>query len=256
MLTSDSQSFVSSRAVAAVTAYLEDFLADPQAFRGQQLRGGGPVAEFEAMLADRCGFPYCVATCNATTALMGAALAFGVRGKTAWFPTEHWEGSVAALRVMGAGIRRYGLGEVSRPRGKYPAGKQAILFVDASQDRTAIHRWFGDPSALIVEDSSRIPGVTVDPMQKSDADVQVLSFGPGKPLGLGEGGAILFRSRTLYRRFVAFATHPERTTSWSNSPPRLPNLYVNARIHPLAALMGIALLSKLDDCPAINNLWR
>ena len=230
-----------SAAVARVAAYLADFLDAPEAFRGQQLRGGGPVAEFEALLAERCGFPYCVATSNATTALMGLALASGIRGKTAWFPKDHWEGSVAALRLMGARIRRYGT--IRRPRGRDASGC-AWLVVSACQDKGATRRWLNDSKSLIVEDSSRLPGISTDGRLLSQADVQVLSFGPGKPLSLGEGGAILFRSRALYRRFVACATHPERSASETGSTSKAPNLCLNGRIHPLAAVMGIAALRQ------------
>ena len=209
MSTSDSLSVVSSRAVAAVTSYLEDFLADPQAFRGQQLRGGGPVAEFERMLADRCGFPYCVATCNATTALLGLAAMIRVNGRTVWFPESHWEGSVSAFRLMGARIRTY-----NAERDSFQPLQRArfapVVIVSKCADVEVIRATTGGLNCLIVEDSSRIPGITADTHEFSKADIQVLSFGPGKPMCLGEGGAVLFRTRTLHDRFVSRAMHPER----------------------------------------------
>lgn len=233
-----SNSSNSSRAVAAVTAYLEDFLADPQAFRGQQLRGGGPVAEFESLLADRCGFPYCVAICNATTALIGLAAIFKVRGRTVWFPNSHWEGSISAFRLMGASIRRYDPHGDARLRGCH---RSSIVIVP-EQTEVELIRQRAEPSrCAIVEDSPRLPGLTTT--ATSQADIQVLSFGPGKPFSLGEGGAILFKAKNLYEKFVALTMHPERMTSETGRFTQLPRTCLNARIHPLAALIGVAQLS-------------
>lgn len=238
----ESQTSDSSRAVAAVTAYLEDFLADPQAFRGQQLRGGGPVAEFERILADRCRFPYCVATCNATAALLGLAAMFRVSGKTIWFPKSHWEGSVSAFRLMGAKIRFYDTEVGTFPR-LQRATLASFVIVSKCADVGMIRATIGCPKCLIVEDSSRIPGTSADRQEYSEADIQVISFGPGKPLCLGEGGTILFRTRRLYDRFISCSMHPERTTDATRRAPCVPPRCLNARIHPLAAIMGINALS-------------
>lgn len=240
---SESLSSNSSKAVAAVTAYLEDFLPDTQAFRGQQLRGGGPVAEFERTLADRCGFPYCVATCNATTALLGLAAMFRIGGKTVWFPKSHWEGSVSAFRLMGAKIRFYDT-EVGTFPHLQSATVAPFVIVSKCADVGMIRAATGCPKCLIIEDSSRIPGVTADRKECSEADIQVLSFGPGKPLCVGEGGAILFRTRKLHDRFISCAMHPERIADATGRAPRVPPRCLNARIHPVAAILGIEALSS------------
>lgn len=236
---SESLSSNSAKAVAAVTAYLEDFLLDPQAFRGQQLRGGGPVAEFERTLADRCGFPYCVATCNATAALLGLAELFRVSGKTIWFPKSHWEGSVSAFRLMGARIRRYVEQGDSLLRGH---DQTSIVIASEHADANLIRQRAESPQCTIIEDSARLPGWTTS--TTSQADIQVLSFGPGKPLSLGEGGAILFRTKKLYLSFVSLAMHPERIAAEGEAAPRFPRACLNARIHPVAAIIGSAILAE------------
>lgn len=233
-----------SPAIARVASYLTDLLTDPEAFRGQQVRGGGPVAEFEALLAERCGFPYCVATCNATTALMGLALALHARGRTVWFPKSHWEGSVSAMRIMGARIRRYD------PHGteQFRRGdRNFIVVVPEVADVEPIRQWLGAPSCTIIEDSSHLPGWTTGFVDISTADIQVLSFGPGKPMSLGEGGAILFRSDSLWRQFIKHAMHPERTAAMRETSPRMPSEALNARIHPVSAILGIGMLNRSPD---------
>src|ERR1022692_2733746 len=104
---SSAQIAIHAQIAGKVRDYLEAMLSEPLALRGQQLRGGGPIAQFETLLADRCQFPYCVATSNATTALMALALVLRVRDRLVLFPKNHWEGSVSAFRVLGAKIRHY-----------------------------------------------------------------------------------------------------------------------------------------------------
>jgi len=230
-------------AVRNVTDYLRYFLADPTAFRGQQLRGGGPVAEFEQLLAERCGFPFCVATCNATTALLGLALIIHARGRTVLFPRDHWEGSVAAFRLMGAKIRRY---NPPRKQTDSVASDDPVVatIVGQSDDFKATRIHASGLGRLVIEDSGRIPGISAAIGHESRSDIQVLSFGPGKPLCLGEGGAVLFRDERLYEQFVRSTQHPERVASEFGRPAKTPDVCLNGRIHPLAALIGIEFLRK------------
>jgi dTDP-4-amino-4,6-dideoxygalactose transaminase len=226
-------------AIKRVSDYLTEFLLDPTAFRGQQMRGGGPVEEFEQELAVRCGFPYCVATCNATTALLGLAAMFRVRERTVWFPASHWEGSVSAFRLMSARIRRYD------PIGNAPlldCDQSSIVIVPELADVDQVRQRADSSKCTIVEDSSRLPGCTTG--SRSKAEIQILSFGPGKPLCLGEGGAILFRSKKLYRSFLSLSMHPERLAAENDGIPKVPQICLNARIHPVAALIGAAVLAE------------
>lgn len=225
-----------------VAEYVNAIRNSPDALRGQQLRGGGPVAEFERLLSIQCGFPHCAATCNATTALLGLAAMLRVRGKTVWFPNSHWEGSVAAFRLMGARIRRY---DSDFKNDLYlRIGARSITIVPQQIDASGIRSAGGCRRSLIVEDSSRIPGFSTEGDSCSGADIQVLSFGPGKPLSLGEGGAILFRSKSLYQRFLAKTMHPERMAAETGRGVSMPAESLNARIHPVSAILGIEMLAK------------
>jgi dTDP-4-amino-4,6-dideoxy-D-glucose transaminase len=214
------------------------------AFRGQQMRGGGPVAEFEELLAARCGFPHCVATCNATTALMGLAIMLGMKGRYVWFPKPHWEGSVSAMRCMGARARRYDPQATSRFR-KFKHGD--VVIVSEAADVGMLRQRAGLPDCMLIEDSSRLPGLTTGNANYSMADIQVLSFGPGKALSLAEGGAALFRSAKLYRQFIKHSMHPERLAAHQGIGPHLPLEALNARIHPVAAILGIELLNRVPS---------
>jgi len=226
-----------SVAIASVATYLEDFLSDTEAFRGQQLRGGGPVAEFEALLAKRCGYPYCVATCNATSALMGVGLAFHNRNSEVWIPHDHWVGTASAFRSVGCKVRLFRGCDPPKARGKKPG----ILVTGSRSERPP-----GFEDWIWIEDSSRLPGHTHPSGCVSSADYQVISLGSGKPLCLGEGGAILCRKRSHYRRLIQLTQHPERHASEFGELAALPELALNARIHPIAAILGVAVLTGGD----------
>ncbi len=107
-------------------------------------------------------------------------------------------------------------------------------------------RIFCDRSfSLYIEDTDRLPGITCASGDYSLADIQILSFGPGKPLCLGEGGALLTRDRSLFEQAMILSQHPERLTRCGVEGSRLPLL--NGRIHPLSALIGSYLLGAASE---------
>ncbi len=221
-----------------VTDYVEAMLTHPNAFRGQQLRGGGPVAEFETLLARRTGFPHCLATSSATSALLVVALAFELCDKK--IAAEHgaWEGSLGALEFAGVELV-----EVDSLLTDSIDGVAAVLATDRPNERHdahAVRNRCNQMDILYIEDTGWLPGLHGPSDVKSLADVQVISFGPGKPLSLGEGGAILCRREEFYHRCVSLSQHPERVISEGCTPIVRP--LINARIHPLAAVIGASFL--------------
>lgn len=237
-------------AVGRFADYVKAFLGDPAAFRGQHLRGGGAVAEFEQALSERCGFPFALATCNATTALLVTALAADLAGKDVVVPPCSWGGTYgpfefAGARPLWAKPDRNGnicAESVCKSISSETAAVIAVDWNGIRHETQAIRAACDAHKVLYIEDTSYLPGVTCPLREYSIADIQVLSFGPGKPLSLGEGGALLTRSRCIYERAVALSQHPERCVSESIEP-NSSRPFLNARIHPLAALLGAALLS-------------
>jgi perosamine synthetase len=222
-----------------VLEYVEEMIAHPQALRGQMVRGGGPIAEFEMLLAERTGFPHCLATSNATSALLVAALALNLSGKKIAVEAEAWQGSLAALEAAGAEII-----EVDSLLASPLEDIAAILATDRPDHRHDAKRVrirCDEAGIKYIEDTGCLPGVTAPVGQFSLADVQVISFGPGKPICLGEGGALLCRQQSVYERAVAMSQHPERIQAEGIHAEAFPCL--NARIHPIAAVVGLELLS-------------
>jgi len=230
----------SSPIAQAVADYVAAMLDFPDTFRGQQLRGGGPVAEFEMLLAERTGFPYCLAASSATSALLVTALVLELDGKLIAVETGAWEGSLGALEAAGADIIEVASLSTAPLEGVY-----AALATDRPGHRhdAASLRVRCDLGGVIyIEDTGWLPVVTAPQESLSLADIQVISFGPGKAMSLGEGGALLCRDKRTYDRALSLSQHPERAmaegVTYTERPP------LNARIHPIAALIGLQLLSS------------
>lgn len=223
-----------------VAEYVKAMLAHPGALRGQQLRGGGPVAEFEMLLAERTGFPHCLATSSATNALLVAALALDVAGKRIAVETGAWEGSLGALEAAGTEIL-----EVDSLSTAPLDGVRAVVATDKPghrHDAAGLRARCDQMGVAYIEDTGWLPGITAPVGQHSLADIQIISFGPGKPMSLGEGGALLCRDKGIYDRALALSQHPERAIA--EGVPCIRRPPINARIHPIAALIGASILRR------------
>ncbi len=109
--------------------------------------------------------------------LLALALLLRVRDRVVFFPKNHWEGSVSAFRVFGAKIKRYDPDDLLECTA---VGGEPVAIISRYT-----HQRFNAPrQTLVIEDSSRIPGLSDSQKHGSSADVQVLSFGPDKPLSL------------------------------------------------------------------------
>jgi dTDP-4-amino-4,6-dideoxygalactose transaminase len=122
-----------------------------------------------------------------------------------------------------------------------------FVIVSKSADFGMIRAATGSSKCMVAKDSSRIPEITADGKESSEAYIQLLAFGPGKPLSLGEGGAVLFRTQSLHDRFISCSMHPERTAAATGRAPRVRKRCLIARMPPLAAIVGIEALSANFD---------
>jgi dTDP-4-amino-4,6-dideoxygalactose transaminase len=246
---STSEATLPLRAARRVAEYVDAFVGEPIAFRGQQLRGTGPVREFEQLLANRCGFPFCLSTCNATTALLVVAIAAKLRGRKVICPPNSWGATFGVLEFAGAKLIHAEADELGNicPRSIERLMSPATAAVIAADWKGERHQAemiavaCRHNGCLYIEDTSYIPLECPESGKASAADVQVISFGPGKPLSLGEGGAILTRVPAIYETALALSQHPERCSA-EGIKPMSDHQFLNARMHPLAAILGLELL--------------
>jgi dTDP-4-amino-4,6-dideoxygalactose transaminase len=238
-------------AAKRIAEYVDAFVSEPIAFRGQQLRGTGPVREFEQLLANRCGFPFCLSTCNATTALLVVAIAAKLRGREVICPPNNWGATFGVLEFAGAKLIHAEADELGNicPKSVESLMSPATAAVIAADWEGKRHQTeliavaCRRKRCLYIEDTSYIPLEPSESGRASVADVQVISLGPGKPLSLGEGGAILTRAPAIYEAAVALSQHPERCSA-EGIEPMPDHQFLNARMHPLAAILGVELLKN------------
>lgn len=222
----------------AVRTFTEDLLRHAGSLRGPILRGS-VVADFERLAARRWGYDHCVAMCNATMALLTLGVAADLKRREIIAAPHSWRGTYGPFEFIEGRLvyatedENGNLDPASLPA-LFTANTAAVLAVDwqgFSHDSAAIRRFCDEHSLLYIADTSLILKSAVRP------DVQIVSFGPGKPMCLGEGGVLLTNKRRLYERVVSLSQHPERCMAEDiQTCDTLP--FLNGRMHPLSAVLG------------------
>lgn len=237
-------------AAAAAGRFAREMLLNPGLLRGPLLRGS-VVAEFEQALAAHCGYEYCLATCNATMALLLTALSLEVQGKDIIAAPHGWAGSFGPFMHAGATLVHAGEDDQgnlspSSAASMIHAPTAAILATDwqgRAHDARGVRRLCDENGLAYVLDTGRLRGWNMPMKDAYLADILVLSFGPGKTMCLGEGGALLTSDRGIYSRCLSLSQHPERCAAEEitacEDPP-----FLNSRMHPLAAVLGTILLGS------------
>jgi dTDP-4-amino-4,6-dideoxygalactose transaminase len=246
----------------ATLEYVRQMFAESERSVCEQLEGGGAIARLEEKLRNYYGVPHCLLVNSATNGLLSLALALPIveseiittprsYGAT-WAPFELLQNRmVYATTIRGNGnIAPTSVAKLINPN------TRAILAVD----------WLGQPHDMfalralcdrygllyLADASSSFGAVRKGRPASSLADAWVISLGPRKPLPCGEGGAILTRNESLYKKLVYLTQHPDRyrrefsLTEYTDRQP------LNARIHPLAAVIGLAQFEAKGYLPKNN----
>lgn len=236
----------------AVRAFTEGLLRHPGSFRGPMLRGS-IVMEFELLAARLWGFDYCVGMCNATMALLTVAVAANLKGKEIIVAPHSWSGTYSPFEFVGvrlvyAGEDESGNLAPSSLPSLLTSNTAAVLAVDwqgLPHDSAGIRGFCDEHRILYMADSSLMPQSAVRP------DVQIVSFGPGKPISLGEGGAVLTNMRCLYERVVSLSQHPERRMAEDIEICDMPP-FLNGRMNPFSAVLGALQLQSLSPAREVD----
>ena len=211
------------------------------------LRGGGAVGELEKRLETYYGMQHALCVSNATLGLLAVQLALGLKGVEILTTPYSWGGTVAGALLLG---NRLAFGDIDAVtltldpdtvRNAISPHTKAILAVDVDgtpSDSSGLRQVADEYGLWYITDAAESFGATREGHPASyDADALVLSFGPGKPLDVGEGGAILTSSQELYEKLLWHTQHPERQRLELGL--HLDNeSCLTGRIHP-AAVLGL-----------------
>ena len=250
----------------AVGKYFTDYQANPRWVRQRHLRGEGPVKEFETAIARLDSKKYCLAVNSATNGLLVVALATGLVRKEIITTPQSYGATLGPFLLLRNRLR---FGRVDANGNLTPDSSEelitprtkAILAVDYDgqpHDSAAFRDICERHGLIYLADAAQSFGRRLPSGRHASgfADALVLSFGPGKPLCCGEGGAILTDSDAIYKECVRISQHPERYRFEYSLRDYADIQPINARMHPLAAIMGLTQLtastspSKARACAA------
>jgi dTDP-4-amino-4,6-dideoxygalactose transaminase len=223
--------------------------------------GDGPIERFEALLEEELDASYALAQTNGTSALETALLAAGVGpGDEVILPAFTWPQTLSPVLRRGATPVFADLAPGAVTVG--PESVQGWVSSDTSAIIGVYLHGFPPPAPQL-EEIARQAGATLifDAAQGFGASVRskragaygdyvALSFGRGKLLSVGEGGALLCNDRALYERAVAVSQHPLRAHRQVDDLERrqaLDGVAANARLSPLLAELAIGQL---------EGIWR
>lgn len=243
----------------AVLRHLRRHLTSEDA-RTAHLLGTASVHELETRLCAHYGKRFAVLTASATSTLFALARVIGVSGREIVTPPLSWGGTVAGFLREG-GVLRFADVEpatltlspddVSENVGSRTTAIIAVDLFGVPADDRGLRAVADQHGLWYIHDAAQSFGATREGRPAGQhAHAIVLSFGPGKPLYAGEGGALITDDPWLYERMVAETQHPYRHLRELGLAHSFETA-LHARIHPLAAAWALA-----DFDAALERLAR
>ncbi len=208
------------------------------------LTGTGATFKLEQRLKQHYGMRHCVLTSSATSAMLATGLATGLRGKEVLVSPMSWGGSIGAFSILGC---TFTMGMVEHDslnldwhsimfaKSKYTTAILATDQFGTAHDQYSLRREADRYGLLYIADAaSSLGAFDGDGRSASSlADVLIVSFGSGKGITAGEGGAVLTNDEGIYERLVTYSQHPERQRKERGCHNEFTPLA--ARMHPLVA---------------------
>ena len=231
------------------------------------LTQGPRVEEFERAIAARVGAKYCVAFCNATSALHCAVRALGLgEGDEGITSPNTFVASANCMAYCGvtpafADIDPRTYNVTAETISERLTEKTSLVipvhFAGQPCDMAAIGALAKSRGLRVIEDAAHAIGSLYSdgsPVGSCrHSDITVFSFHPVKTVTCAEGGAATTNDPELYRRLVLLRSHgitkdPAQMTRTSPGPwyYEMQELGYNYRMTKLQAALGLSQLKRLD----------
>jgi len=181
--------------------------------------GLGAVGSLESKLRVHFRAAHALSFSSATSALFALGLALKISGKEFICPPLTWGGSISTWLFLGARpvFADTDANLTLRPdavRRAITRDTAAILAVDfhgVPHNQDAIGKLAAEHGLFYVADSAAGLGAKRAGVPSGSlADAAVLSFGAGKTIPAGEGGAAVTNNTALYRTLLSLSQHPLR----------------------------------------------
>ena len=239
-----------------------------EALRSPFLTQGPRVEAFERAVAERVGAKFCVAFCNATSALHCAVRALGAEAGAEGITSPNT--FVASANCMVYCGMTPVFADIDPRTYNVTAETMAARLTDRTRLLLPVH-FAGQPCDMaaigalaksrglrVIEDAAHAIGsLYADGSPVGNcrhSDITVFSFHPVKTVTCAEGGAATTNDPELYRRLVLFRSHgitkdPAQMTRRSPGPwyYEMLELGYNYRMTELQAALGLSQLKRLDS---------
>jgi len=192
----------------------------PASSAESHLSGLGVIRALERRLAEHYGMRYALAMPSATTGLLALGLALDLQGALFVTTPLTWGGSLAPWLMLGGTPLFSDVDPDTLTLDpaligiEQQSGARAILAVDLFGqpcDDEALREAADDMGAWLIVDGAQSFGARREGRASGiHAHAVVLSFTAGKPLDVGEGGAVLTNDRDIYERLIWHSQHPTR----------------------------------------------
>lgn len=249
-------------AAQAAANWVRAALAPDSPIATQHWRGDGPVGELEACLRAHYDVPHALTMSSATNALLALGLALDLAEKEIIVPPNSYGATYGPFRWLGCQLVRADSDHDGNLCPKSVANlikpsTAAVLATDyrgQPHDQRAIRALCDQHDLIYLSDAACTPmDAARDKRPASSlADAWIISFGMTKPVQGGEGAAVMMRDSALYRKLLSLTQHPERwrrevsLESWNEEP------FLNARMHPLAAVLAGAMVQSFQSSPCFK----
>jgi perosamine synthetase len=239
----------------AVAAQLETAISIPDR--------SGVIADLEEALAAYLGVAHVVSCCTGTAALHSMFAAAGIGpGDEVIVPAYTFHATATPLFSLGA---HPVLAEVDPVHGLLDAPGVEARTSPRTKAIIAVHLW-GTPAPMgalrelaerhrlvLLEDASHAHGATINARKVGTCGYAAsFSMNGPKPLSAGEGGFVATDDDEVYYRLLAHGQYNKRCRTEIPTMHPLAGYAVTGmglklRIHPIAAALALAQLSRLDD---------
>jgi len=226
--------------------YIKGCIKNPIS-QNQHLSGTGATYEFEEKLIKYYSKKYAVTFSNCTTAMLTLCISLNLKNKEVITSPLNWGGSLSPIPLSGGKVVFSSIDSDSlnldpnKLSGLLTPKTKAVLSVDYNglpADSKTIKYFCKSNNLVYISDSAQSLGAFRNNKPAGFfADFIVISFGPGKSLFGGEGGAILTDDEKMYEKLVWYSQHPLRQKKTFG--PENFNEYspINGRLNPLSAIM-------------------
>ncbi len=225
-----------------------------EAIANEHISQGPVTAEFEHRLAEVLDVPYVVATTSGSMAMLMALWVAGIGpGDEVIVPNRTWIATAHAPLLLGAKVvfvdveEEHPIMDVTQIESAITPRTKAIIPVHLNGRSVNMHevqRIAQKHNFVVIEDAAQALGSrNEDGLLGTQSDMGCFSLSVAKIIATGQGGFLVTRGESRYRKLVAMRTHGVSdvvNASWTQPG-------FNFRLTDILASIGLVQLKRLPE---------